>query len=802
MLGQQQSEYTASDIQVLEGLEAVRRRPGMYIGSTDERGLHHLAYEVVDNAIDEAMAGFCDQIVITMRADGSMLVTDNGRGIPVDIHATTGRSALETIMTTLHAGAKFAAGAYRVSGGLHGVGSSVVNALSAQMRVEVRRDGRLYYQEYEKGKPLADVMDAGPLPENEASNTGTTVWFIPDETVFGEARFSYDTLLQRFREMAYLNKGVHISLVNEFDSELNKTFYYEGGIASFVQHLNHNREVLQPEPFYVEKAIDSTVVELALQYNTGFYESTLAFANCINTVDGGTHLMGFRSGLTRAINSYTRKQKLVKDDAPNFAGEDVREGLTAIVSVKLADPQFEGQTKGKLGNADTKGHVESVIVQHLEFYLEEHPQEARRIVEKCLVSQKARDAARKARDLVIRKNAMDGGSLPGKLADCSERNPELCELFVVEGESAGGSAKMGRDRQTQAILPLKGKILNVEKARPDQMLGHEEIRALITAIGAGLGEDFNLEKLRYHKIIIMTDADVDGAHIRTLLLTFFFRNMRQLIDHGHLFIAQPPLYRVSKGRSFDYKYAEADKDKWMANQHYGRMSIFSKDESVRVAGAALQDLVTKLKEFQGWAASLEGLGLPSDLIGYLLKGAVEHHYELEFQGRESLKLLKEWFEANGIASSFDSGGAKTPTVLDIEGFGKLNLERLYSAPALLQSLQLYPSVAEFVNGKRYTVTKRDAELAQEVAWYELVALLERQAERSGIGLQRYKGLGEMNPDQLWDTTMDPKVRTMLGVSVEDAAGADELFYMLMGDVVAPRREFIEAHAQSVKNLDI
>ena len=802
MLEQEQGQYTADDIQVLEGLEAVRRRPGMYIGSTDERGLHHLVYEVVDNAIDEAMAGSCDRIVVTLLADGSVLVTDNGRGIPVDTHATTGRPALETIMTTLHAGAKFTAGAYKVSGGLHGVGSSVVNALSAQMRVEVRRDDRLYYQEYELGKPTTDVVDAGPLPPDDAGRTGTTVWFRPDETIFGEANFSYDTLLQRFREMAYLNKAVWITLASEADPELDKTFYFEGGIASFVQHLNHNREVLQPEPFYIEKAIDSTIVELALQYNTGFYETTLAFANCINTVDGGTHLVGFRSGLTRAINNYTRKQKLVKDDASNFAGEDVREGLSAIVSVKLADPQFEGQTKGKLGNPDTKSHVEAVIVQHLEFYLEEHPHEARRIVEKCLVSQKARDAARKARDLVIRKNAMDGGSLPGKLADCSERNPELCELFVVEGESAGGSAKMGRDRQTQAILPLKGKILNVEKARPDQMLGHEEIRALITATGAGLGEDFDLTKLRYHKIIIMTDADVDGSHIRTLLLTFFFRNMRPLIDHGHLFIAQPPLYRVSKGRSFDYKYAEADKDKWLAGQLYGRMSVFSEDESVRVAGAALQNLVQRLKEFQGWSTSLESLGLPPALVGLLLRGAADGQYQLEFDARHSLELLAEWFEANGYPCKPQANGSKTPSVLEVEGFGKMNLKRLLDAPALLHCQRLYPSVAEYVNGVTYTVTKRDTEVGTDLPWNELADLLERTSDKAGIGLQRYKGLGEMNPDQLWDTTMDPKTRTVLAVSVEDAVAADELFNMLMGDVVAPRREFIQAHARSVKNLDI
>ena len=802
MIEQKDGEYTARDIQVLEGLEAVRRRPGMYIGSTDQRGLHHLVYEAVDNAIDEAMAGFCDQVDVTLLPDGSVHVTDNGRGVPVDTHATTGRPALETIMTTLHAGAKFGSGAYKVSGGLHGVGVSAVNALSKHLRVEVRRDGHLYHQEYEQGTPTTDVIDAGPLPEEEAGHTGTTIWFQPDDAIFGTATIDPDALIQRFREMAYLNKGVWIGLHNAAHPLEDKTFYFEGGIASFVQHINRNREVLQDQPFSVQKTEDSIMVEVALQYHTGFYETAFAFANCINTVDGGTHVMGFRSALTRAINSYARKQKLLREDQPNLSGEDCREGLTAVISVKLAEPQFEGQTKGKLGNPEIKGAVETVLLQHLEFYLEEHPNEARRIMEKCFTSQKAREAARKAREMVIRKNAMDGGSLPGKLADCSERNPELCEIYIVEGESAGGSAKMGRDRKTQAILPIKGKILNVEKARADRILAHEEIRSLITALGAGLGEDFNLEKLRYHKVIIMTDADVDGSHIRTLLLTFFFRNMRPLIDSGHMYIALPPLYRTAKGRSVEYQFNEADKDKWLAGKLYGNLKVFSGDKSVTVSGAAIADFLRKLREFRDSASALEQAGLPLGLTGLLLKGAAEHRYLLEFDKRSTLNALREWFESNGFACAAKVNASRGIHELEIGELGKANVKQLFESPALARCFQLYPQVAEFVNGQTYTVVKRDKEVGADVPWYDLVQLLESEADKSGIFIQRYKGLGEMNPDQLWETTMNPETRTMLQVSVEDAAEADELFNMLMGDVVAPRREFIQAHAKSVKNLDI
>jgi len=795
-------EYTASDIQVLEGLEAVRKRPGMYIGSTDHRGLHHLVYEIVDNGIDEAMAGHCDHVSIELLQDGYVRISDNGRGIPVDIHEATGKSALETIMTTLHAGGKFGGGAYKVSGGLHGVGASVVNGLSEWMRAEVKRDGHLYSQEYVRGIPQADMVDEGALEGPDSKKTGTTIIFKPDAQIFSETSVDRETLLQRFREMAFLNKGIWISLRSEKNPLEDKTFYFEGGISSFVRHLNHNREVLQDAPFYFEKQVETTMVEVALQYNGGFYETTLAFANCINTVDGGTHLVGFRAALTRAINNYARKNKLLREEGTNLSGDDVREGLTAIISVRLEDPQFEGQTKGKLGNADTKTHVEQATLQALEFYLEEHPREAQRLIDKCMTAQRAREAARKARDLVQRKNAMDGGSLPGKLADCSERNPELSELFLVEGQSAGGSAKEGRDRQNQAILPLRGKILNVEKARPDRMLGHEEIRALITAIGAGLGEDFNIPKLRYHKVIIMTDADVDGAHIRTLLLTFFFRNMRSLIDNGFLYIAQPPLYRTARGRSAQYQFDESAKDDWMAKQLYGNIAVVSSDGKADMAGSELQNLVRDLGDFQFWSSSLEILGLDPRLIGDLLRGVVKKHYRLEFQGVETFEAVQQWLEKCGHKVTPHMVKSRGVYVLNIEGVGSVDIKLIFESPAAHRALAHFNTVGTWVNGRTYNVIKRDNEVASSIPWFELRQTLEKQAEKQGVSIQRYKGLGEMNPIQLWETTMDPESRTLLQVTVEDAAYADETFNMLMGDVVAPRRDFITAHARQVQNLDV
>ena len=636
--------YTAEDIQVLEGMEAVRRRPGMYIGSTDQRGLHHLIYEIVDNAVDEFMGGFCSLAEITIHEDASVTIIDDGRGIPVDKHKTTKMSGVETVMTTLHAGGKFGGKAYSVSGGLHGVGASVVNALSSNLRVEVYRDQKKYTQEFSKGKTLSDLISE-PLSSEETNKHGTAIHFVPDEEIFGELIYDYNTLAQRFKEMAYLNKGMKLKFKSDFHSDLSpnnqEEFHYEGGILSFVEHLNASREVVHKKPIYVEKEINGNIVEVAMQYNDTFNESVHSFANCINTRDGGTHVTGFRASLTRVINDYAKKQNFIKSTEPNLSGEDTREGLTAVISVKLTEPQFEGQTKGKLGNPEIRNQVETVLSEALLYYLEDNPQESKRIIEKCQTAHRAREAARKARDLIIRKNAMDGGSLPGKLADCSEKNPEICELYLVEGDSAGGTAKMGRDRRTQAILPLRGKILNVEKARADKMLAHEEIRAMITAIGVGLDEDVNLEKLRYNRVIIMTDADVDGSHIRTLLLTFFFRHMTDLISAGHLYIAQPPLYKISSGKKISYIYNESERDE---------------------------------------------------------------------------------------------------------------------------------AIAKF-EGKR-------------------------------INTQRYKGLGEMNAEQLWETTLDPDKRTLLKVALNDAANADNVFSTLMGDIVEPRRNFIQTHALEVKNLDI
>ncbi len=628
--------YDASTIQVLEGLEAVRRRPGMYIGSTDQRGLHHLVREIVDNSVDEALGGYCDHIVTRISADGVVTVTDNGRGIPTDKHPKMNKSALEVIMTILHAGGKFGGGGYKVSGGLHGVGASVVNALSEWCTVEVRRGGKIYRQSYKRGVPDGPVKTVGTTDKDDH---GTTTSFLADKEIFtGGLDYDFDYLTQWFRETAYLTRGLKLTLIDERSDE-EMSFYFEGGIISFVRHLNRNRNVVHDRPFYVLRETPAGAVEVALQYNDSFGESTHTFANNINTVDGGTHLSGFKAALTRTMNDYGKRNGLLKADE-TLSGEDVREGLTAIISVKLAEPQFEGQTKGKLGNADVAGAVQTVVNDALGAFLEENPQAARRIIEKCITASRAREAARKARELVQRKGGLESFSLPGKLADCTERDPAKAELYIVEGDSAGGSAKQGRDRRFQAILPLRGKILNVERARLDKMLQNNEIRTLLTALGTGIGDQFDPSKLRYHRIVIMTDADVDGSHIRTLLLTFFFRHLEQLIIDGHVYIAQPPLYRVRSGKQEIWAYNDED--------------------------------------------------------------------------------LKEAFKQLGDKAE----------------------------------------------------------------------------------VQRYKGLGEMNPDQLWDTTMDPAVRTLLQVTIDDSVEADETFDMLMGVAVPPRKKFIQTHAREVVNLDV
>ncbi len=800
-LKQETERYTAADIQVLEGLEAVRRRPGMYIGSTDQRGLHHLIYEIVDNSVDEAMAGYCDQVVVTIHKDGTVTSSDNGRGIPVGKHPTTGVSALETVMTILHAGGKFGGGGYKVSGGLHGVGASVVNALSTHLKAQVRRDGYLHEQEYRKG------LREGPIRKVEpAEGTGTRITFKPDPEIFTELDYDFDTLADHFRETAYLNKGLEIKFVDERrpieDSEL--TFFFEGGISSFVRHMNRNRGAVTALPIYIQKFADGSSIEIAMQYNNGFSENTLSFANCIHTVDGGTHISGFRAGLTRGLNDYARKGNLFKNDQGNLSGEDVREGLTAVVSVKLTDPQFEGQTKGKLGNAEMKSLVESAMSEGLGKYLEENPQDARRIIEKCLTAARAREAARKARELVLRKGAFDGGSLPGKLADCAERDPSRSEVYIVEGESAGGSAKMGRDRQFQAILPLKGKILNVEKARPDKMLAHEEIRALITALGTGIKETFDASKLRYHRVIIMTDADVDGSHIRTLLLTFFFRNMPELITGGYLYIAQPPLYRVSKGKKAEWKFSDNEKDDWFARKAYGGIKVASLDGDKTFTGVQIARLIDPLKRF---ASAWRDVGLPDEVAPGLMEGLITNGasaIEESEEEHDELTGLVQQFESRGFEVKVPSNGhvaQRIEVFWDDENGTSIPLQ-IADAPPMHTCKEMYPAVKDVVTHGSFRITKKDKDLNEEVSWSALASMIERHSDTRGIAIQRYKGLGEMNPDQLWESTMNPESRTILQVAIENAQDADSIFNTLMGDEVPPRKRFIQNHAKSVRNLDI
>ena len=800
-LKQETERYTAADIQVLEGLEAVRRRPGMYIGSTDQRGLHHLIYEIVDNSVDEAMAGYCDQVVVTLHKDGSISSSDNGRGIPVGRHPTTGVSALETVMTILHAGAKFGGTGYKVSGGLHGVGASVVNALSTHLKAQVRRDGYLHEQEYRKGLREGPIRKVQP-----AEGTGTKIIFKPDPEIFTELDYDFDTLADHFRETAYLNKGLEIKLIDERrpieDSEL--TFFFEGGISSFVRHMNRNRGAVTVLPIYIQKFADGSSIEIAMQYNNGFSENTLSFANCIHTVDGGTHISGFRAGLTRGLNDYARKGNLFKNDQGNLSGDDVREGLTAVVSVKLTDPQFEGQTKGKLGNAEMKSLVESAMSDGLGKYLEENPQDARRIIEKCLTAARAREAARKARELVLRKGAFDGGSLPGKLADCSERDPSRSEVYIVEGESAGGSAKMGRDRQFQAILPLKGKILNVEKARPDKMLAHEEIRALITALGTGIKETFDASKLRYHRVIIMTDADVDGSHIRTLLLTFFFRNMPELITGGYLYIAQPPLYRVSKGKKAEWKFSDNEKDDWYARRAYGGIKVSSLDGDKTFTGVQIARIIDPLKRF---ASAWRDVGLPDEVAPGLMEGLAANGASTPGDpedDHDDLTGLVQQFESRGFEVKVPSNGhvaQRIEVFWDDENGTSIPLQ-IVDAPPMHACREFYPAVKDVVTHGNFRITKKDKDLNEEVSWSALASMIERHSDTRGIAIQRYKGLGEMNPDQLWESTMNPETRTILQVAIENSQDADSIFNTLMGDEVPPRKRFIQNHAKSVRNLDI
>jgi DNA gyrase subunit B len=834
------ADYSADDITVMEGMEAVRKRPGMYIGTTGAEGVFHLVREIVDNSVDEAMAGFASRIDITIHKDGSVTVIDDGRGIPVDKHKKTGLSALETVMTTLHAGGKFGGKGYQVSGGLHGVGASVVNALSEWTEVEVRRDKKVSTQRYSRGKADGE-MDVRKIEKTDPPGTGTKVSWMPDSEIFPEIGYDWEVIATRFKEMAYLNQGLTIHLRSEWHDDLwpfnDVTYMFDGGVQSFVRSLNRRRGSVHPNVMYAQETIDGVVVEVAMQYNDSFIENCLSFANVIRTGDGGSHVTGFRSALTRVLNDYARKNNVFgngKDDIKNLSGEDVREGIMAVISVKVKDPQFEGQTKGRLGNPEVKGAVEQIVGRKLTEFLEDNPGDGALIINKSTTAARARAAAKKARDLVIRKNAMDGGSLPGKLADCTEKDPALSEIYIVEGESAGGSAKQGRERQFQAILPLRGKILNVEKARPERMLAHEEIAALITALGAGLGEDYDEEKLRYHRVIIMTDADVDGAHIRTLLLTFFFRNMPQLIGNGHLYIAQPPLYRASRGRSAKWLYSDAELDEWTAERLYGKFKITSANGSkLELKSAKIGKVLTPLRDYIDSLEVTRVLNVPDNVIEKLVTdpeyAALDFRPEVPEPEEVEVAPEPETQPESGQASLFDetasdsaeaaeSDGSEVeasaetveveevePVILpdrtfDIDGYTLT--KDIYHNPAVRRLRSIYPIIQPVVEAGGLTITKGDDVVATKVAWQDLPATLDANSDRSGVNVQRYKGLGEMNANDLFDTTMDPDKRLMLKVTAEDAMAADDIFRTLMGDDVEPRRNFIRANALEVKNLDV
>jgi len=798
--------YDAVNIKVLEGLEAVRKRPGMYIGDTAERGLHHLVFEVVDNSIDEAMAGSCDSIAVTIHIDGRVSVEDNGRGIPVDMHPTEGVSAAEVVLTKLHAGGKFDSGAYKVSGGLHGVGVSVVNALSEQLDVEIRRGGQVYAQRYHRGVPEAPLAVIGTTTQR-----GTKVTFKPDALIFEQTDFSFDILSQRLRELAFLNRGVRITIEDQ-RTQKEHEFLYKGGIAEFVKHLNRAKTPIHENVIVITGQRENVEMELALQWNDGYAESIFAFANNINTIEGGTHLSGFKAALTRTVNAYAAAQSLLKG-GEGLQGDDVREGLTAIVSVKLPDPQFEGQTKTKLGNSDVKGLVEALVNDRLGEYLEEHPTDAKRIALKSLDAARVREATRKAKELARRKGALDSGSLPGKLADCQERDPALAELFIVEGDSAGGSAKQGRDRRNQAILPLRGKILNVEKARFDKMLSSQELRVLITAMGTGVGkEDKDVSKLRYHTIILMTDADVDGSHIRTLLLTFFYRHFQELIESGYICIAQPPLYRVKKGKTERYLKDDGALEDHLIDLGTADVRVQAVTGGVPLEGAALKNVVKKVTRFDKVLDVVERHRKNRQVIAAL---AHDHRVtRAAFSDPQVLQGVIQSAEARLVRDAPEMAPVSFEVAPDELEAGLKLIARVRANGGMLETV---------VNGE-FSVSPEFEELrrlADELALAgeppftlsnggEAVSVLTLRAgvseiltrARKGLEIQRYKGLGEMNPEQLWETTMNPETRSLLQVRIEDAYEADEIFSTLMGDEVEPRRRFIEENALAVKNLDI
>ena len=787
------AKYTSSNITVLEGLSAVRKRPGMYIGDTGIRGLHHLVYEVVDNSIDEALAGHCDFVEVALNLDGSITVTDNGRGIPTDIHRTEKKPAVEVVLTVLHAGGKFDSNSYKVSGGLHGVGVSCVNALSEWLEVEVRRDGEIHHMRFERGKTVKPLEVIGHCKES-----GTKITFMPDHEIFETLQFSWDILANRLREMAFLNRGVQVILEAEGGSR-REEFKYEGGIAEFVKHLNINKSPLHEDVIYFEKEKDGTTVEIAMQYTDAYNESLFSYANNINTHEGGTHLSGFRSALTRTINAYGKANKLIKDDKVGMTGDDIREGLTAIISVKVQDPQFEGQTKTKLGNSEVQGIVESVVNEELATYLEEHPASARKFIEKAVLAASAREAARKARELTRRKGALDSAALPGKLADCSERDPSKCEIYIVEGDSAGGSAKQGRDRTFQAILPLRGKVLNVEKARLDKILGNNEIQTMITAIGTGIGkDDFNIEKARYHRIIIMTDADVDGLHIRTLILTFLYRQMKELIENGYIYIAQPPLYKIVRRKREEY--VQNDNELTRILMELGTDGITARGpdgsamldteglKTVLMQLSALEPLVDLVRRKQidpaDYLAQRRGDGsLPLYVI---MCGSGKEKVTRYAFDEEELRLINEHFEGEGRPFLYVDMQSNKRIQEQLDKLAELGMDpgRLLGGEDVL-----------------FTLHEGEEKVDEVVHLMDLLQKI-RDLGKKGMTIQRYKGLGEMNPAQLWETTMDPARRRLVKVVLEDAIKADQIFTILMGDEVAPRRDFIESNALNVRNLDI
>jgi DNA gyrase subunit B len=793
--------YDSSSIKVLEGLEAVRLRPAMYIGSTGEAGLHHLVYEVIDNSVDEALAGYCTEVNAFIHEDDSITVTDNGRGIPVDMHEE-GVSAAEVVMTKLHAGGKFDSNSYKVSGGLHGVGVSCVNALSEALHLEIWREGSTWEQDYAKGIPQGRLEKAGKV----GKKTGTKITFKPDSSIMDATKFNYDTLATRLRELAFLNKGLTIHLTDErVDPARSDTFYFVGGIAEFIKHLNRGKSVLHDKPIYFEGERDMPngllTMEVALQYNDSYGETVFSFANNINTVDGGSHLSGFRSALTRTINAAGQAAGLFKDVKENLTGDDVREGLTAVISVKLPQPQFEGQTKGKL-NSDIQGFVVQFINEKLGEYFDKNPSVMRKIVSKAIDAARAREAARKARDLTRRKGAMDSGGLPGKLADCQERDPERCELFLVEGESAGGTAKSGRDRRYQAILPLKGKILNVEKARYDKMLGHEEIRAMITAVGTGIGkDDFDPTKLRYGKVIIMTDADVDGSHIRTLLLTFFFRHMQELIKRGHIFVAQPPLYRIKKGKSEKYIKNDDEFTKEILRRAIENLKVELADKTT-LEGTQLRNFLIDLDAFQIIWRKLERRLREPRVVEILARPELALDTKADFGEERNLRTVHEALKALKIETELkreEEHSAWMATYRDPTNAERaINLE-LAAQPEYKRLRAMARQVAK-LNRAPFVVVK-DNHRETLNTWRELLAYIKNEGTRE-VNIQRYKGLGEMNATQLWDTTMNAETRTLLRVSLEDLVASDLIFTTLMGEDVESRRKFIEENALDVRNLDV